>query len=401
MQTSFATVLSGSGSRQFRIGDRPPAGRPVPMPARGAEGPIPSDGVRPPSTDLDRPLNEIFTRPCHPRPVQHRLELPFRHRPAPDRPAARRYVGVAIEEVRARDAPIAIRVARRDGAEHLRWWRESLVAPAVDALDGRHMTPREFERAVAADAGPDAMDTTRAWRFPPEHFPTRWIRWDLGSASPLLLPRGTGPAPDAEARAAATAELAGMLVSVDGVLHVAAPEPTLLASETRGQGALAVAARPGRHDAFDVFRLDRAAEAVEWLRLDGLAPGPTPEFEILIPEAIARDDEWAIATWIASACRRFDVVAEGRAADDVSRWVLHHARQQDPPLLSNHDAGLVLDGLGQAIDAAGGRATGYPLTDYGLLRCRQRWELAVAAGRGLETRPLLDASDAEALAGIV
>lgn len=359
------------------------------------------------------------------------LEAPYQYRLRRGRKweTIRDQVSIVVQELSPADAPVAIRLERDGQPDELRAWNGRLLKRAVDE-NGRPFSPEEFKAALFPK---DASTSADRGAFDPDDYPTRRIRWGIGAKSPLHAKSTKRPPAKVETeygkaalrpiRSAAADFLAQAIVSIDGVVHLATAEPVLAAISRGGVSSIQVAVDPSAYQPVTLFRLDAIEEAREFLEIQGSNSHPaSPFFEILRDDAILRDDEWSIATWLVRTCA-FAETSEVKYEDDTdlfrvivqrlepevdeAAFLAAEARIDNPlvPLRDLPAIGMaedILEDLVSSLNAAtpaGRRITVDPIVDELLVGARQRWELAERRGRGSDTREPGAADDAEAMRG--
>jgi len=251
------------------------------------------------------------------------LYLPFRYRAevlrgrrysVPVTVDLRDYAPVLVEEVDPLDMIPAIRCwtgSVRDPDLYLahrgRLFREVLDPVTGESVTGKTFQDRLSERHDAPPAFPDEqLGAPGSIR---RQFPRPGICWTADGPHPLDAPslevaKVTGGWKEGwsfqetradAANAAAQRFLAEAVVSVNGALHVACPEPVWSVEVDRAEPVGVVLERmPLAARAPWLFRLDRLDNAFAWSGLN-VRDHPVPEVEILSPAALTRDDDWAMA----------------------------------------------------------------------------------------------------------
>lgn len=358
----------------------------------------------------------------------HVLRLPFRCATSrePGSAYGHEEVDVVVQEISASDAPVSVRFERVGQTTVLLGWNDRLFKVALDG-DGRAFSPSEFESAVSIHSHRQSGRL-----FDPCEFPTRGVRWGVGEAPPIggrakrvaRTHRQRNDDLRIAAMARASEFLPEAIVSIDGVIHVAVAEPVLAAPSYGRSVSLSVVADPRRFDAMDVFRLDRIDEARDWLEIcRGTGGELLGNIEILRNDAIRRDDELAIATWLVQSCK-FEEGPEVPPSDETDLFRVmvqsHELGEADRPIAVGGRPGFrmgvperrlptaaaaedILEDLVTSLDAA--RSKGKSLTaEQGmnelLALARARWEMAERRGRGSDTRGYRAADDAAALSGL-
>lgn len=337
----------------------------------------------------------------------------------------REYIDVVVREVEPADFPVAISSSHLEetwigepahGPVHK--FGQRLYRPAVDERTGAPFDLETFEDAVSCRYDPSLLRPYDRFVDPPFRrslYPRSGDGWIARGRNPLEdcsmadlaivgqwkpTRRFVKSTRDAEC-ACAHGFLSEAIVLVEGKVYVACVEPVWAVDQ---YGADRVRVRlepePTRLMPHSLFRLDRLDEAREWARLmGGDAPAPQP-VEVFDPSALERDDEWAMACWVVSMFRRWSSRCDGEeeteATSDFEKFADRIRRQGGSP--AREDVEELLEGLS-------GFLAGFdPRRDYmddwvrsHLEAIERRWRFAAAAGRGVGSRPYLEAQDLAAL----
>lgn len=295
-----------------------------------------------------------------------------------------------------------------------------LYRPATDRFTGAPLGLAEFEFSVSADVAHYLVNGFRkpASRLDPKQFPTASDGSSVHAGNPLahralheIIIEDWKPTwrPIASERGSeeqlAQAFLSEAIVTVDGCVFVACPEPAW-AVDSYGAEAIRVRLEPYPMDAWArYFRLDRLDEARDWARRLGGSDAAPPTAEIIDGTVLARDDEWALAACLVISCRYLrgpiDDPADEDILDDdpvetVGRMVQAIREQRRGP--REEEVVALLEALGSSMVAAGEwPLTGHHATDERLALIHERWTLAKAAGRGPADRQPFCADDLAAL----